>query len=356
MPETKRRFAPVIAAIVAAVIIAIVLYFYLLEPAAVTDYVATTGVIEATEVDLSPKISGRISWLCCEEGFTLEDGDLAVRLDETELKARVENSRAALSAATEEVARQRTGLENARLASETAGFDTEAATAEITRTKALVDESRLNLDRAVGLYKDGFIPKRDLDAARADFDSKAAQQSSAVAHLKAAEAGLKSAKVNIKAASVGISVAEARRNEAAAQLKVAESALSDTRIYSPIVGVIAYKAYETGEFVNPGAPVYTLYDLHDIWARVDIEESAIQKVRLGEKVEVRALGVPDKVFAARVSEVGEVGGFATQRDVTRGRPDVKTFRVKAAITDPQGFLKPGMTVEVRIYYGAKGGG
>jgi hypothetical protein len=54
------------------------------------------------------------------------------------------------------------------------------------------------------------------------------------------------------------------------------------------------------------------------------------------------------VFKGKVSELGRYAEFATQRDVTRGRQDIKTFRVKINIEDSAGLLKPGMTVEVEI--------
>ncbi len=332
----------------AAVIVFLAVYLLLLRPDGPKGYVESTGVMEATEVNLSPKISGRIEWLCCEEGGKVEAGALAMRLESAELLARVEEGRAALAAAGEALAEARVSLENAMAAKESAGFEVEAARANADRYSALTEEAKGNLSRAEGLFKDGFIPKKELDAARAAYDANAALLASAGAEFKGAGARLRNAEAGIKAARARISSAEARKQQAGAQLKVLESVLSDARVHSPIDGVVAYKAFETGEFAASGAPVYTVYDLKDIWARADIEETAIRKIRLGGRAEVRAAG-DEKVFEAKVTEIGEVGGFATQRDVTRGRPDIKTFRVKAAIIEPEGFLKPGMTVELRIY-------
>ncbi|HLG21964.1 MAG TPA: hypothetical protein VI382_04055, partial [Candidatus Manganitrophaceae bacterium] len=53
-------------------------------------------------------------------------------------------------------------------------------------------------------------------------------------------------------------------------------------------------------------------------------------------------------------EVGTEGGFATQRDVTRGKQDIKTFRIKVRVLSPEGILKPGMTARARIYFGEEG--
>ncbi|MFQ5736029.1 MAG: HlyD family secretion protein [Thermodesulfobacteriota bacterium] len=355
---SRKKGRPAAAVVAAAVVIvALFVYFYALRPGPPKDYVVSTGVMEATEVSLTPRISGRIEWMCCEEGDMVKVNEPAIRLEGTELRARLEEGKAAARAAAQEVSEARIRLHNARLGTESARFDVEAATAEVERSRALADEAKENLHRAMGLFKEGFIAKKDLDSARAAYDSSAALLSSARARLKGAGTGLANADVEIKAARVRISTAEARAKQSGAQVKVLESILSDAVVSSPINGVVSYKAFEPGEFVNTGAAVYTVYDLNDIRARVDIEETAVQLIRLGARAEVRALGVPGRVFAARVTEIGEVGGFATQRDVTRGRPDIKTFRVKAEVSEPGGFLKPGMTVEVRIYHdGAPGGG
>lgn len=352
MAGPGKRVKTISAALIAsAVIISIAVYFVFLRREEPKDYLVTTGVMEATEVDLTPKIPGRIEWLCCEEGENVKAGGLAIRLESAELEARVEEGRAAVQAAGNALEEARISIEEARLRKQTASFEVEAAEAEVERVSALTDEARENLARANGLFGKGFIPKKDLDAARASYDSSAASLSSARAGLKGAQAMFRNADVEIKASEARMSSAGARKKQAEAQSKVLQTVLSDTRIASPIDGVVAYRAFETGEFVNTGAAVYTVYDLNDIWARVDIEETRIHGVRLGASAEVRVAGIPGKVFKAKVTEIGEAGGFATQRDVTRGRPDIKTFRVKARIEDPRGFLKPGMTVEVRIYHG-----
>ncbi len=110
----------------AAVIVFLAVYLLLLRPDGPKGYVESTGVMEATEVNLSPKISGRIEWLCCEEGGKVEAGALAMRLESAELLARVEEGRAALAAAGEALAEARVSLENAMAAKESAGFEVEA--------------------------------------------------------------------------------------------------------------------------------------------------------------------------------------------------------------------------------------
>jgi HlyD family secretion protein len=100
--------------------------------------------------------------------------------------------------------------------------------------------------------------------------------------------------------------------------------------------------------ISPGMAVLTIVDLNSLYARVDIDETKIGRVILNGKAFVRVGGVSGKAFEGRISEIGRSGEFATQRDVVRGREDIKTFRVKVRVDDPTGILKPGMTVDVEI--------
>ncbi|MBI5491419.1 MAG: efflux RND transporter periplasmic adaptor subunit [Deltaproteobacteria bacterium] len=345
----KRR--PLVAALFAVIVfVLLVIYFKVLRKEKPLDYIESTGVVEATEVDLSSKIPGRIEKLCCEEGGEVKQGQEAVVLESDELKAKLEEGKAAVAAAAEAVKEAKVSVENAVVQRESARYEIDAAKAEEERAKAVTTEAGDNLERAKGLFKDGYAAKKDLDAAQAVYDANRAILDSARARVRSAQANFRNSGVNIRAARARLASSEAKRAQAGAQVKVLKAGLDDTRILSPINGVIAYKAFEAGEYVNPGASIYTIYDLKDVWARVDVEETEVERIRLGDRAEVASTGMPQKPFSGSVIEIGAVGGFATQRDVTRGRSDIKTFRVKAGVERPEGLLKPGMTVRVRIYF------
>lgn len=312
-------------------------------------YIASTGVVEATEVSFSPKAAGAIEWLCCNEGEPVRAGQELIRLESSGLRARLDEAGAGLLGAHESVNEARVNLEAARAQNSAAGSELEAAISEVERVKALADDAGRNMERTRGLFKDGYVSVRDMDGADAAFNSIAAQLNSARARKRTSESNYRISAVGIKSAGVKVSLAQARLGQAKAQVKVLEAELADQTVSSTIDGVVAYKAFEAGENGVPGQAVYTVYDLGHKWVRVDVEESVVGRVMLGADIEARLPADASKVFKGRVTEIGVVGGFATQRDVTRGRSDIKTFRVKAAIDgDQHGALKPGMTVEVRI--------
>lgn len=272
-----------------------------------SNYIERVGIIEATEVHLSSKIAERIEALPYEEGDPVPVNAVAVRLDEREIAAQVAQAEA-------NVQRGEAGLVNAR--------------AQIEKAKATLEDARRNIDRLSSLREEGLVSDSDWDSARTRLELAGAE-------LKAAEAEGRSAAAELKQRQANLNLVEIR--------------LKETEIHAPIGGVVTLKAFEAGEMVSPGATILTLIDPNSVWARVNLEEGEVGKVRVGGRAEIFVDSLPSRTFEGKVSEVGAEGGFATQRDVTRGRQDIKTFRVKVRALSPEGLLKPGMTAKVRIF-------
>jgi RND family efflux transporter MFP subunit len=133
---------------------------------------------------------------------------------------------------------------------------------------------------------------------------------------------------------------------AQANAKFYADQIVDTEIKSPVDGVIVSKALEVGEWVTPGVPILTVDDLSTIWARVDVEETDLGSLYIGKSAQVELPTNPPQVFTGRVMAIGQEGQFATERDVRRGRQDIRTFYVKVQVLQAEGELKPGMTAEV----------
>jgi RND family efflux transporter MFP subunit len=133
---------------------------------------------------------------------------------------------------------------------------------------------------------------------------------------------------------------------AQANVKFFADQIADTEIKSPVDGVIVSKALEVGEWVTPGVPILTVDDLSTIWARVDVEETDLGSLYIGKSAQIELPTNPPQAFTGRVMAIGQEGQFATERDVRRGRQDIRTFYVKVQVLQAEGELKPGMTAEV----------
>jgi len=273
------------------------------------DYLERVGLIEATEVHLSAKISERIKALPLNEGDRVEANALVVRLNDEEMRAEVFQAEAS-------VRQGEAGLLNGE--------------ARIAKAKVYLKEAERNFERVSRLRKEALVSISDLDRVQTLLDL-------ARAELNAEKAALHSAKADLI--------------ERQAHLRLVQVRVKEGMIYTPISGVVTLKAFEVGEMVSPGVTILAIIDPKTIWARVDLDEGEVGKIRLGNRAEILISSRKEKSFEGRVIEIGEAGGFATQRDTTRGKQDIKTFRVKVRISSPIGLLKAGMTAKVRIFFG-----
>ncbi len=145
-----------------------------------------------------------------------------------------------------------------------------------------------------------------------------------------------------------LSTLKAQVGAATQNVELQKARLGYANIYSPVDGVVEYRSLEEGEVVSPGTSIMTLIDPKSIWVRFDLEQRYVDIVKVGQKALIRLEGVPGKVINGTIYDIGREGEFAVERDVTRGRQDIRTFRTRIKVDDPEGILKPGMSVLVEI--------
>jgi len=111
-------------------------------------------------------------------------------------------------------------------------------------------------------------------------------------------------------------------------------------------GVVDVRAVSAGEVIAAGTPIVTLINPDDLWIRADVEESYIGRIRLGDKLKVR---LPSgEVRDGTVFFRGVDAGFATQRDVSRSKRDIKTFEIRLRVDNKDRRLATGMTAYVML--------
>ncbi len=345
MPLPRRRLAVLAVLVLAAG--AAVYGFARWRPSTLV----LTGIVTTNDVVVSPQVAGQISQLLVTEGDQVKKGQLLAVIAPDELKAdtayyrqnaegvssQVEASLADLRFQEQQTAEQIRQAES-NLASTAAQAKAAAADRE---------QARLTYERSQGLSRQGVVSPQDLDQARANAESSEAKLQALQESVDAQRAALALARAS--AEQVRVKQSQLLTNEhlqqaAAAQSQKADVRLRYTELRAPIDGVVDVRAVRSGEVVSPGQPVVTLINPDDLWVRVDVEESYIDAVRLGDKLTVRLpSGVerPGKVFYRGVD-----AGFATQRDVSRTKRDIKTFEVRLRVDNSDRRLAVGMTAYV----------
>jgi multidrug resistance efflux pump len=133
---------------------------------------------------------------------------------------------------------------------------------------------------------------------------------------------------------------------AAAQRTKADVRLAYTEIHAPIDGFVDMRAVRAGEYVNPGQPVLTLVNPDDLWVRADIEETYVDHVRIGDTLNVRLPSGAER--PGTVFYRGADASYATQRDVSRTKRDIKTFEIRLRLDNRDRALALGMTAYVAL--------
>src|SRR5439155_8814586 len=110
---------------------------------------------------------------------------------------------------------------------------------------------------------------------------------------------------------------------ATAQQEKAVVRLAYTELKAPVDGIVDVRAARVGEVVNVGQAVVTLINPDDLWVRADVEETYIDRIKIGDRMKVRLPS--DAVLECPVFYRGVDAGYATQRDVSRTKRDIKTF-------------------------------
>ena len=325
-------------------------------------YLATTsrdkgleliGTVDANQVMVSPQIQGRIEKLLVDEGTPVKAGDVIALLDANELRAQERAAAATINSLRSKVAE--TLATEAATKGSTAG-DVANAEARLESTRAQLAQAEANLeqiktdhDRTISLAASGVASHQDKDRADAQLKAQLAAVKALQDQVRAAQADLNSAIARTHQAHAAQSTVAATRAEmanAAAMQAEAQVRLGYTRVLAPVSGTVSVRAAREGEVVNPGQPIVTIVDLSDTWVRAAVPETYADHIALGDVFNVRMPSgqmVPGKVFFKAVE-----GDFATQRDVSRRKRDIKTVVLKLRIENPKELFVPGMTADVLV--------
>ncbi len=281
-------------------------------------------------VNVDANAFGKIVKLYVHEGERVKAGQLLVQLGNVQSEADVAATRAELEAAKADGTAAKAAIKTAQ--------------ADLDRAQATYEKARLDYQRAEGLWGRGLIPKSEYDGNKAAFDT-------AAAGLELSRAGLAQAE-----AQQATSVQRIRQYEAT--LVHANDALSKTTYTAPFAGIITNLPVREGETVvvgvqnSPGSTLMTLSDMSVITAEVQVDETDIVNVKLGQPAEVTIDAIPKKLFHGVVTDIGNNAivrstGLATIQTTT-GSQEAKDFKVVVTLKDPPANLRPGLSATAKI--------
>ncbi len=259
--------------------------------------------VDGNKLNVSAKVLGRVVKLYVGESDSVHSGQLIAELDSVDLIARLNQSKAIINSSNESVALAKVNLEKAQI----------------------------DFERAKAQFSQNVIPKTEFDNAQKKFEQM----------------------------EVEYRISQSRVASAQADLKVITANLENTKLYSTINGEVAKRWILEGDVVQPGQPIFTIYDVKNIWVTAQLEETKINLIKVGDIVGIDVDSYPDIKFSGKVFQIGT--NTAAQFSLippsnASGNFTKVTQRIPVKISiqseDPKQkekfILLPGMSVEVKI--------
>jgi HlyD family secretion protein len=321
MTRKKKILITVAVLIVGGAVVAANIYFRREQGVTVTteairardleSLVSASGKVQPKRsVDISANQMGRVTRLAVEEGQRVKAGQFLLEIDPRQLEGRLQRGEAGVAAAQSRLIQLRTGIEQVRVR---------------------LSLSRQNLKRQQDLWKEGLTTREALERAQNEVDVLESD-------LKAREQDLPTQEQQIRAEQATLD--ETRYN------------LTQIVISSPMDGIVTRRSIEEGETAvvgtmnNAGSVLLTIADMSQIEAEVEVDETDLPTVQLGQAAMVSIDAIPDREFRGRVTEIGNSPIQAATQGT--GQRQATTFKVVITLDEEVPNVRPGFTCTAEI--------
>ena len=275
------------------------------------------GNIKTEETDLNTKVPGNIDQILVEEGQQVKKGDTLIVISSESIEAKKQQAAAAEAAAQAQYDKAMNG----------------ARSQEVAQAKAAYDLAEKTYQRIKKLYEQEAVSANT-------YDQVFAQYTAAKETYEMAEQGARS---EDKAS------AEALVQQAKAAKAEVQSYLDDAVIKAPMDGTVTELNVNVGELVSSGMPLATLTSSEKPYVEINVKETDLGLVHVGNEVKLTIAAYPKDVFQGKIVTVNQKPDFATKRATNNnGDFDVLSYGVRIDLTDVDKDIYPGMTVMVDL--------
>jgi HlyD family secretion protein len=288
---------------------------------------ASGYVVAHHKIAVGAKVMGRVAWIGVEKGDRVQEGQVLVRLEDSEFRAQVNQAQANLAAAQARADRLRTGSRPEEKLKDKAA---------VLQAEANLKNAEAEFQRTESLYRSGVSSKAEYDRALANRDSAAAMLQSARQSSAMTDIGPR--KEEIRAAEAEVQQMRAARDYANTQLAA-------TEIKAPVTGTVLQRIVERGEMVSPSAfggsgartSVVDLADLTDLQVELDISQTDFARLKPQQRAEIIPEAFPNLRFTGFIEEIAPEANRAKS-----------TVQVKVKVENPNEQLRPEMNARVNF--------
>ncbi|MBI2996540.1 MAG: efflux RND transporter periplasmic adaptor subunit [Candidatus Melainabacteria bacterium] len=300
--------------------------------------------IEAKDIKVSSKVTGRISKIFIKEGDKVNQEQKLLELEGDEIHAQLDQAKASL---------QKAQFDLSDLVMGARPQEINETVAERVKFQALVEEAKskyqneeADYKRMEELYKEGGISKQKLDESKT-------QKDVAKEELNSFEQQLIKAKENEDLIKEGprkdqVKALLAQVDYYKANVKELEKYVSELTVIAPEFGEISSFDLKVGEVIKANQPLLTITDLSDMYVRVYVPGNKLSKAKINQKVKIKADSFPDELFDGYISYIGAQAEYTPRNIQTPEERTKLVYPVKIQITNQENKLRDGMYVTVKL--------
>ncbi|HET8781725.1 MAG TPA: efflux RND transporter periplasmic adaptor subunit [Pyrinomonadaceae bacterium] len=374
----------VVVAVVSIVVIVSVLATRREEPEVITIKVTPRQELKQTVtasgevrpiryIKLTSEVPGRIEEIYVTAGDLVNKGKPLVRIDPTELQSSQEAQWAATQASLNDVQNARNAVNSAQQALVVAESSVAAARQQVVAMQTNVDKAQVELNTAqrelkryTELIEAGVSSRLEYDQARDRFETAKISLETAKANLEAQKIAVREAneranqqRIAVKDAQTSIKSSEMRASQQAAMLRGQTIRRDKATQLSPLNGVVADIPTRVGEFAVAGlstTPLMTIADMSLINVEVNVDETEINNVKVGQDAKVKVDALGDKEIKAvviqknplAISKSDTTGGLSNRVNVQEAKEFKVTLELRELPEDIKTALRPGMSSTATI--------
>ena len=275
------------------------------------------GRLEATEVDISAKLAGRITDINVDEGDFVKTGQILAVMQTDVLEAKLGEAKA-------QVVKAQASETGARAQVAVRVSDLGAAQATVAQRQSELEQTRRRLERSSVLSEKGVITGQQYD------DDETTEM--------AAQAAVETAKAQVNVARAAIEAAKAEAEGAVASVKAAEATvasimadITDSHLTAPRNGRVQYRIAQAGEVVAAGGKVLNMVDLSDVYINFFLPAEQAGKVAINSEARIILDAFPEYPLPARITYVAATAQFTPKTVETESERQKLMFRVKAKL-------------------------
>lgn len=327
-----------------------------------------SGTVEARNIRVGSKVGGRILEVLVREGDRVKAGQTLITFDDKELQASLEQARANAEKAKrgfrpEEIQEVRAAAAQAKADYEMhlSGYrkeDIDAAQADLDRTTADEVRTRLDFQRYDALAQKDLVSKQQRDTTEANWKMALAAKDNSQHKLDELKRGFRPEEIAMSKAKYEQAQATLEKFErgnrredvqaSSAELSYEEARFRERQVLAPNDSVVEVLDVRPGDIIAPNTPVATLLEADQIYVRIYVPETELNKVAVGQKAQVHVDPFQKEAFDGVVEQINQQAEFLPRNVQTREERVHQVFGVKVRINDPSHRVLPGMAADVKL--------